>query len=633
MSIYDDVRARIADINRLGPQAKLIRLGEVIAGLADAQRVPGIREFAPIIADGARDESGALKAAHDAAKAAGARQLYIPEGVIRAPSAANLGDVIFVGPGKLSGTYRKRVIPVGTGPRYIEEADMVPALHLTRFARAAAPIVVIMGDSTSTSANTPADLDYLWPMLCAAIRRDNNDKTITFTNRGIGGTTYTHADTKPPNDGSITFPSWYADPVAGQWLTYVQNAAPDLLFLNFGTNDAAGFDPSKLLSVVAKVQAWAKIPDIVFLTNLQRSNMADADERTQQEARDYPANWIRSYCSANNFGLTDLHRASVLARDGYDPLNQASEEYLALKGTTQTAPSWVFPEECTDFELDFTVDNTSNAIFGGSKRIEIKLRNANNLIQIFRDGSGNFGLQVYYASSLSNIYVTTVNLPGGAVAQMRVTVKGNTLSVYGQNALVYEGPIIRFGGLFVPEIRFASPNAATPFNFTINSIAVGRPQLAMPIITDAEMWGDTAADEPFGGNNINHPSSRAVALIHGPTIDRANFASREAGLWLRQDITAAAAINARASHVRVTGPAASTYAITLAAPAAADSGRVLVVEMIATTATNSVTLALTNVVGGSAANTATFTAAGHTLILVARDAKWVVIKEVGVALT
>jgi hypothetical protein len=46
-------------------------------------------------------------------------------------------------------------------------------------------------------------------------------------------------------------------------------------------------------------------------------------------------------------------------------------------------------------------------------------------------------------------------------------------------------------------------------------------------------------------------------------------------------------------------------------------------------------LALTgpNVVGGSAATTATFDAAGETLILQAAGGKWVVLKEFGVMLT
>lgn len=80
----------------------------------------------------------------------------------------------------------------------------------------------------------------------------------------------------------------------------------------------------------------------------------------------------------------------------------------------------------------------------------------------------------------------------------------------------------------------------------------------------------------------------------------------------------------------------SSYAVTLAAPSY--GGITKTISMIAGDATNSVTLALTNVVGGSAATTATFDAAGETLVLVsiqtgASTFKWLVIKEHGVTLT
>lgn len=96
-------------------------------------------------------------------------------------------------------------------------------------------------------------------------------------------------------------------------------------------------------------------------------------------------------------------------------------------------------------------------------------------------------------------------------------------------------------------------------------------------------------------------------------------------------ITAASAVSILIPVTNVTGPAASTYAITLAAPSA--PGIVKVITMTATTGTNAVTLALTNVVGGSAATSASFDAAGETLILISNNTKWVVFKEFGVTLT
>lgn len=98
-----------------------------------------------------------------------------------------------------------------------------------------------------------------------------------------------------------------------------------------------------------------------------------------------------------------------------------------------------------------------------------------------------------------------------------------------------------------------------------------------------------------------------------------------------QAITAAGAIDLDARHVRITGPVASTYAVTLAAPTR--PGITKVIEMISTTSTNAVTLALTNCAGGSAATSASFNAANETLVLVSAAGKWIVVGEAGVTLS
>ena len=72
-------------------------------------------------------------------------------------------------------------------------------------------------------------------------------------------------------------------------------------------------------------------------------------------------------------------------------------------------------------------------------------------------------------------------------------------------------------------------------------------------------------------------------------------------------------------------------AVTLAAPSATMLGQIKTIEM--TVDNGDVTLALTNVEGGSAATTATFSAITQKLVLLAGVSKWTVLKEFGVALT
>ena len=72
-------------------------------------------------------------------------------------------------------------------------------------------------------------------------------------------------------------------------------------------------------------------------------------------------------------------------------------------------------------------------------------------------------------------------------------------------------------------------------------------------------------------------------------------------------------------------------AVTLAVPDGTMLGQVKVIEM--TVDNGDVTLALTNVQGGTAATTATFDAVGEKLVLIAAADKWVVLKEQGVTLS
>ena len=77
--------------------------------------------------------------------------------------------------------------------------------------------------------------------------------------------------------------------------------------------------------------------------------------------------------------------------------------------------------------------------------------------------------------------------------------------------------------------------------------------------------------------------------------------------------------------------ASGAYAITLAAPGAGMLGHVKIIQM--TVAGNNLTMALTNVFGGTAGTTATFDAVNETLVLVGGTNKWIVVAEAGVTLS
>jgi hypothetical protein len=96
-------------------------------------------------------------------------------------------------------------------------------------------------------------------------------------------------------------------------------------------------------------------------------------------------------------------------------------------------------------------------------------------------------------------------------------------------------------------------------------------------------------------------------------------------------ITVAGAVSVTKRYTTLNSTSGA-YAVTLAAPDASMIGQVKVIEMTVD-AGNNITLALTNVQGGSAATTATFADVNDVLVLVAGATKWHVIGESGVALS
>lgn len=108
------------------------------------------------------------------------------------------------------------------------------------------------------------------------------------------------------------------------------------------------------------------------------------------------------------------------------------------------------------------------------------------------------------------------------------------------------------------------------------------------------------------------------------------IASRSDDSAMEETVVAAGAVSTTVAVTKLA--VVGGGAVTLAVPT--KPALIKIIKM--TTDNGDVTLALTNVVGGTQAATATFSAVGQTLVLVsdtAASGKWIVLKEQGVVLT
>jgi len=131
---------------------------------------------------------------------------------------------------------------------------------------------------------------------------------------------------------------------------------------------------------------------------------------------------------------------------------------------------------------------------------------------------------------------------------------------------------------------------------------------------------------------VSHEGTDAPLFIGNTAITAKAAEINAAADVLTQAIIAPGAITVDGTVNRVTITNAVNGAITLAAPSAAMVGKILMIEYIGA-GTNATTLALTNVVGGTAATSASFNAADESLTLIGGATKWHVLGQAGVTLS
>lgn len=495
---------------------------------------------APFNADpSSPNNTAAVQAAIDCAIERGIAEIEVPQGSFAVPGAlTNRSNVVFVGDGHLTGAgaYRTRVVPEqADGPTPF--SNIVPKSHLNKFLTATNPVVVVVGDSIFTpQPNTLDQSNTPWAVLIDKIQRDNPGKSIAFHNRAVGGMTWAEIN----GTAWTNFPDWYTN-TGRAWLEYVKDLNPDLVIFASGMNDAHlnGFNPAHVTDVVAKVKAWTKVPDMLFVTTpVPTLEPGPGFEmyatKADQEGRDKNAGWIRSYADYNGYGYLDVNRQFNMARDGRDILNTQAERVatdVALPTGSYVAAA---EHECRDFSLRIALPSTA---FNGPKTLAVSLgSNVNDTVLLFASG-GKIRFDFYYLAGAAVVnyknVVSDIALPATAF-EMQVEKKGNvfiaSFSHDTRTAAVVRQKIIAPGDVFTPKVGWYDDQFATGPGTSLKWLNIGKERRIKPTITNDEMWGvgDASAGTklPYGGNGINHPTSLGVSAVFEPVIRNSLFAAQ-----------------------------------------------------------------------------------------------------------
>ncbi|MGV6848012.1 MAG: hypothetical protein ACWA5A_06480 [Marinibacterium sp.] len=411
-------------------------------------------------------------------------------------------------------------------------SDLIPDIHLSRLAGLTAPRIVIVGDSISTPKPlvTHDMIDGFWGYFQRAFLLANPGLTPEFVNRAIGRTQFIHfaeatlAETLAANHD---YP-WASDPEA-RWFDIVEAEQPDLLIQGFGMNDAGQFDTGKFLALQARIDAWEKQPDRIYMTAMLPSRTGAAERLSNEEGqagRMYNAHYIRSWTQFHGYGLIDINRAQLRAVQGIDP---RVSSLVRMRGQRPTIPSQS-PKSCQDFGLVLSGATIAEDLAAGL-RVQIGAGHAASRDQaaltLQADAEGHLVLRFFDRAAPADPYLThrSPDPVPEAPETLSVFVKDIFAHVEIDGQSAFFGRIRRHGGRFEANLaRLDDAQSSTEVRYFFGSL-----HSHAPTLTDDKAFGGGPTKHRVGGGNaINHPSSLLSASVFAPLLDSINLTIRRA---------------------------------------------------------------------------------------------------------
>lgn len=444
----------------------------------------------------------------------------------------NRQEVIFVGKHEITGagSYRMRI--VRGDEKSIPVLNGITAEQLPAFSRKKSPIIVMVGDSISTSEpNTIDGINSQYSYIKEKIVSDNPTKAPVFYNRGVGGQTFYQLNTV----ASSNFPDWYTNH-ATPWLDYVSALNPDLVIVSMGMNDGGdNFVAAALTDVITKIKAFSSKPDVVLVTcpvpSTHPGGSWDAIYGTKaaQEGRDYAAAAVRSAGAFYGVPVIDANRVFNVVRDGFDVVDSHS---VAVNSPASVNGGYLSPVECRNWSA--TVVMANRAQYGLANPLAVQVGpKLTELVFIKLDGDNQILLDCYNTSGSYKQYGMAGQIVPDSPHSIRIEVFNQQIRVFVVGSSIDSEPkfvpMYVGGGLYTPGIGRYDDNYGSGTLSSITSFAYGEHTKYLPSITNNEMWGigdgGVGTKTPYGGNGINHPTSTGASAVYKTAIDACDFSA------------------------------------------------------------------------------------------------------------
>jgi hypothetical protein len=448
-------------------------------------------------------------------------------------------------------------------------SDLVPARHLSNLVGKTSATVAIIGDSTMTpfavAGNFVDPTNSVWAFLQEKLRADNPQITTwSFQNFAIGGSN----ENQPLQTGTatgLTLPAFFTDPNV-TWMSYVQAAAPDVLFYGFGTNQAtAGLNAGNSAATFVRqnmenIAGWTSVPNVIMVTtkDANPSNDTSGDDANSSAhqaqaafhrtfARTNAAGYTSfSILQRNGFGLVDLGENYSRKVRGFSPRTQYLQAQLSALTTSTALGVWAQASGAStigtttngDFRLVFRIlagGGTTLFNYGGGNALKLSLSPfVGNYLRMNIGGTGNVSPRYILDGNTAAAPMQTGSSIGTTLSQdvtISVSLASNRLivTVNGTTALDVQvprfyGPVV--GGLPI-NLGFLSTPTGSPL-IAVDEFYEGIGSSYVSAFSPATAFGlyvPTTGALPVyrGGNAQNHIDSRTLAFDK-LWIDAMNFA-------------------------------------------------------------------------------------------------------------
>lgn len=414
------------------------------------------------------------------------------------------------------------------------------------------PTVLVCGDSTSLEAGNDSlgMLDTAYGLILRKIRQDNPGVAFRFVNRGIGGNTWGHLNSR----ASGKLPAWYAAP-AEPWIAgHIApagaggtNPAPDLVIILMGTNDNANMglvSPAGVLAKFADTSAglFPVTPDLWLATSTGRTRDPAHSSAEQSGGALLAASTTRLIALGGHgllanagpvyprpIGLLDFGRMWAQTTLGFDPVRQhfrglsAGELHPYRAMRARGTEGFLLPPCDGDFDATAVFPGQAATLLAGrAMRIGIgapmvrgKVRSA------FLCQMAGGRMNVAWRPGIGTVSFggTAVPLGGGDVT-LRIIARGNDAVLSVNGVTCWDGRVVRGHGRFRPRIWFGA-DGADDLLCDLVAYRAGEAMPTAPTMDDHLAWGEhpVGIRGRTGGNQVNHPSSLYMREVVDPVLE------------------------------------------------------------------------------------------------------------------